>query len=114
MYVITLITLSVQARHSADKATNNSETYGKFLLELCSWHIVLRNGTWARTLWRDVQVGDFVKLTSNSPIPADLVIIATSEPMAICYIETSNLDGETALKLRQASGLQWLLGNSHP
>ncbi|KAH9282797.1 Phospholipid-transporting ATPase IA [Echinococcus granulosus] len=77
------------ARHSADKATNNSETY------------VLRNGSWERTLWKDVQVGDFVKLTSNCPIPADLVIIATSEPMSICYIETSNLDGETALKLRQ-------------
>uniref|UniRef100_A0A158R9P5 Phospholipid-transporting ATPase n=1 Tax=Taenia asiatica TaxID=60517 RepID=A0A158R9P5_TAEAS len=82
------------ARHLADKATNNSETY------------VLRNGIWERTLWKDVQVGDFVKLTSNSSIPADLVIIATSEPMAICYIETSNLDGETALKLRQASDLQ--------
>ncbi|VDM30977.1 unnamed protein product [Hydatigera taeniaeformis] len=89
------------ARHSADKATNNSETCGKMLLRLCSTHIVLRNETWEGTLWKNVQVGDLVKLTSNSPIPADLVIIATSEPMSICYIETSNLDGETALKLRQ-------------
>ncbi|KAM7538028.1 hypothetical protein Aperf_G00000064652 [Anoplocephala perfoliata] len=77
------------ARHSADKATNNSKTY------------VLRNGAWKMILWKDVQVGDIVKLTSNSAIPADLVIIATSEPLSMCYIETSNLDGETSLKMRQ-------------
>ncbi|KAM3184486.1 hypothetical protein ACTXT7_008297 [Hymenolepis weldensis] len=77
------------ARHSADKTTNNSKTH------------VLRNGTWEVVLWKDVQVGDVVKLTSNCAIPADLVILATGEPMSMCYIETSNLDGETTLKLRQ-------------
>uniref|UniRef100_A0A5K3EMK7 Phospholipid-transporting ATPase n=2 Tax=Mesocestoides corti TaxID=53468 RepID=A0A5K3EMK7_MESCO len=77
------------ARHSADKATNNSQTH------------VLKNGCWETTLWKDVQVGDVVKLSSNSAIPADVVILSTSEPMSMCYIETSNLDGETSLKLRQ-------------
>lgn len=77
------------ARHKADKTTNNSKTH------------VLRRGSWEAVLWKDVQVGDIVKLISNSAIPADLVILATGEPMSICYIETSNLDGETTLKLRQ-------------
>ncbi|VUZ40996.1 unnamed protein product [Hymenolepis diminuta] len=77
------------ARHSADKTTNNSKTH------------VLRNKTWEVVLWKDVQVGDVVKLTSNCAIPADLVVLATGEPMSMCYIETSNLDGETTLKLRQ-------------
>ncbi len=46
-------------------------------------------------------MGDVVKLNRDDAIPADLVIISTSEPMSMCYIETSNLDGETSLKLRQ-------------
>ena len=43
--------------------------------------------------WRDVAVGDVVRLESDAFIPADLVLISTSEPEGLCYIETSNLDG---------------------
>ena len=33
-------------------------------------------------------------------IPADLVIISSSELDSMCFIETKNLDGETNLKVR--------------
>uniref|UniRef100_A0A3B3HLB6 Phospholipid-transporting ATPase n=1 Tax=Oryzias latipes TaxID=8090 RepID=A0A3B3HLB6_ORYLA len=50
--------------------------------------------------WKDVRVGDFVKVVCNETVPADLLLLHTSDPNNVCHIETSNLDGETNLKQR--------------
>lgn len=52
--------------------------------------------------WKNVRVGDFVRIRNNDEIPADIVVIATSDSDGACYVETKNLDGETNLKVRQA------------
>ncbi len=43
--------------------------------------------------WRECLVGDIVYLHLGEFIPADVVLLNTSEPLGICYIETSSLDG---------------------
>ncbi|KAJ5143469.1 uncharacterized protein N7515_002256 [Penicillium bovifimosum] len=55
-----------------------------------------------RDTWKSLQVGDFVRLYNEDPIPADIVILSTSDPDGACYVETKGLDGETNLKVRQA------------
>lgn len=52
--------------------------------------------------WKNVQVGDFVRIYNDDQIPADVVILSTSDPDGACYVETKNLDGETNLKVRHA------------
>uniref|UniRef100_A0A7N4NGN5 Phospholipid-transporting ATPase n=1 Tax=Sarcophilus harrisii TaxID=9305 RepID=A0A7N4NGN5_SARHA len=63
---------------------------------------VLRNGMWQNIIWKEVAVGDVVKVTNEQYLPADLILISSSEPQAMCYVETSSLDGETNLKIRQS------------
>ena len=64
--------------------------------------LVLRGNRWTETMWLDIKVGDLVKVENKEPFPADLVLLTSSEDQGMAYIETSNLDGETNLKVRNA------------
>lgn len=56
---------------------------------------------WQEVQWQDVQVGDYVMVRNDEDVPADIIILSTSEKDNLCYVETQNLDGETNLKVRQ-------------
>nr|XP_033801980.1 probable phospholipid-transporting ATPase VD [Geotrypetes seraphini]XP_033801990.1 probable phospholipid-transporting ATPase VD [Geotrypetes seraphini] len=60
-----------------------------------------REKKYVETRWKDVIVGDFVRLSCDEIVPADTVLLYSSDPDGICHIETSSLDGETNLKQRQ-------------
>ncbi|KAF9425231.1 hypothetical protein BGZ76_003364, partial [Entomortierella beljakovae] len=50
--------------------------------------------------WANLRVGDFIMLKNNQAVPADAIILSTSEAEGSCFIETKDLDGETNLKTR--------------
>ncbi|KAH6879592.1 phospholipid-transporting ATPase 1 [Coprinopsis sp. MPI-PUGE-AT-0042] len=66
---------------------------------------------WERTLWKKLEVGDIVLLRDNDQVPADIIVLATSDPDGMCYLETKNLDGETNLKPRKALRATWSLAS---
>ncbi|KAH6664992.1 P-type ATPase-like protein [Halenospora varia] len=77
-------------RKTSDKSLNNSKAR------------VMKGSAFVETKWVNVAVGDIIRVESEEPFPADVVILSSSEPEGLCYIETANLDGETNLKIKQA------------
>lgn len=82
-------------RYREDKKINKSVTK--------SWRVSGGGvGEWVDTYWQDLRPGDIVKIFKDAFIPADVIVLGTSEAQNTCHIQTSSLDGETNLKLRQA------------
>ncbi|XP_059644716.1 phospholipid-transporting ATPase 2 [Cornus florida] len=75
-------------RYLSDKKANEKEVW------------IVRQGIKKHIQAQDIRVGNIVWLRENEEAPCDLVLIGTSEPQGLCYIETSALDGETDLKTR--------------
>ncbi|KAI9671482.1 MAG: hypothetical protein M1831_004391 [Alyxoria varia] len=104
-------------RYRLDKEENNKETsvlhayrsvdFGPSLGDAASTSSAHSAGPrhWARTKWKDVQVGAIVKLERNQTAPADLVLLHSQGDNGVAYVETMALDGETNLKSKSACAL---------
>ncbi|KAE9611241.1 hypothetical protein Lal_00038264 [Lupinus albus] len=96
-----LIVLSVTAikdayedlrRHRSDRNENNRQAH---VLNSSSSQFQFNT-------WQNIQPGHVLQLFADDMIPADIVLLGTSNPTGIAYIQTMNLDGESNLKTRYA------------
>ncbi|PPS08499.1 hypothetical protein GOBAR_AA12125 [Gossypium barbadense] len=77
-------------RHRSDRNENNREA------------LVLQVGEFQRKKWKKIRAGEVVKIHADETIPCDMVLLGTSDPSGLAYIQTMNLDGESNLKTRYA------------
>ena len=85
------------------KSRQNIKNLKKSVIDVRSKHEFSGPAGWQRIKWKDINQGDIVKVLEDETFPCDMVFISSSEPEYICYVETSNLDGETNLKMKQAN-----------
>lgn len=60
------------------------------------------DGNFDYTKWRNLRVGDVIKVEKDDFFPADLILLSSNYDEALCYVETMNLDGETNLKIKRS------------
>ncbi|XP_023750034.1 phospholipid-transporting ATPase 1 [Lactuca sativa] len=77
-------------RHRSDRIENNRMSS------------VLVNDRFEQKKCKDIQVGEIIKFSADDTIPSDIVLLSTSDPTGVAYIQTINLDGESNLKTRYA------------
>ena len=58
---------------------------------------------WMRKMWKDVAVGDVIRLQRNDASPADILLLRAAGPNGLAYVETMALDGETNLKSKRVT-----------
>ena len=56
---------------------------------------------WKREKWRNIRVGDILRIDRDQSIPADILLLHSVDTKGGAFIETMALDGETNLKIKQ-------------
>ena len=77
-------------RYRNDRVTNNAIT------------LAYQSQKFRSIKWSDIKIGNLIKVKSDEIIPADLLVICSSNPEGAFYLQTASLDGETGLKEREA------------
>jgi len=63
---------------------------------------LIKDGTFKKITSANIKVGDIIKICKDERVPADAVLLYTTEKSGGVFIRTDQLDGETDWKLRKA------------
>lgn len=77
-------------KYQYDKKSNNSSA------------IIYKSPHFIESKWSDIEIGTILKITKDETLPADILIFKSSSENGFSYLETTNLDGESGLKPREA------------
>lgn len=74
-------------RYKQDKEANNAQA-SVYNYETRSFE---------RKSFKDIKVGDMIKVSQDEVLPADILILKASTESGIAFVNTMNLDGEVKI-----------------
>src|SRR3990167_4753780 len=94
------------------EAFEDIERYKMDLKVNTTFTVKYTNGRWNRVGWKDIIVGDIIRIKANEFVPADCVCLATSNYNGAFYLQTNFLDGKTTLQRKQTvNSTNEIIGN---
>ncbi len=84
-------------RHRADHVTNS-----QLVTRITGQSNNQQSSAFEQVRWSELLPGDLVRIDDENEVPADMVILITSDSAGLAYIETSNIDGESNLKIKHS------------
>ena len=96
LIVVILISAIREAVDDISRGQSDSEINARASLKMND------AGGWDPVPWKDLKVGDIVKILNNEFFPSDIITLASSDVNGVAFVETANLDGETNLKAKSA------------
>ncbi|KAI9334592.1 hypothetical protein BDR26DRAFT_908912 [Obelidium mucronatum] len=101
---VLLVTLGKEAADDYERmkrdAEANSAMYQRLSCLNRDENLGESDAEWVRSA--DLSVGDFVIIHKDQRVPADCILLRTTEDGGACFIRTDQLDGETDWKMRIA------------
>ncbi|KAK8809686.1 hypothetical protein WA158_000629 [Blastocystis sp. Blastoise] len=98
LFVIIAEGIHIAFREREAHDTNNIVNHKQVL----KYSNINGNEEWILTNWKDLYVGDIIRIQRDEEIPADIYVINTSKESSI-YISTANINGETSPNKRDLS-----------
>lgn len=92
---ILVVTMAREAYDDIQRWRRDREVNGTMYWKLVGQDLVAVKAS-------DIRVGDIVSVGKNQRVPADLLLVRTTESAGSCFIRTDQLDGETDWKMRIA------------
>lgn len=85
-----------------DEDARRAQAMAEVKSDVINYNRPTTNARFKKDTWKSLNVGDFVRIYKDDDLPADIIVLSTSEEDGACYVETKSLDGETNLKIRSA------------
>ena len=89
--LVTLINLIKEGLEDYKKHKNDYEANNKKA-------ILFKSPNFIDSKWSEIKVGNVLKINKEDIIPSDILVIKSSNKNGFCYMQTTNIDGETNLK----------------